>query len=216
MRKRHLFAALLAGLLLSGCAAPAQTPAAESLIEEVPAIVETTLPETPPAQEQTEAVTSASPVYEAPVPAEEPETQQEAEVPAKRTCTLSIRCATILDHLEDLTPGKEDLVPADGWLLPATEVPMEEGDSVFDVLERTCRDTKLHMEFEDTPLYNSAYIEGIGNLYEFDCGPLSGWQYRVNGWFPNFGCSQYQVQSGDVIEWVYTCDLGADVGGEVP
>ena len=35
----------------------------------------------------------------------------------------------------------------------------------------------------------------------------------VNGWFPNYGCSRYQVQSGDVIEWLYTCDLGADVGG---
>lgn len=26
----------------------------------------------------------------------------------------------------------------------------------------------------DTPVYNSAYIEGIHNLYEFDVGKLSG------------------------------------------
>ncbi len=37
--------------------------------------------------------------------------------------------------------------------------------------------------------------------------------YRVNGWFPNYGCSRYAVQAGDVIEWMYTCDLGSDVGG---
>ena len=36
--------------------------------------------------------------------------------------------------------------------------------------------------------------------------------YKVNGWFPNYGCSRYQVEDGDVICWVYTCDLGADVG----
>ncbi len=39
--------------------------------------------------------------------------------------------------------------------------------------------------------------------------------YKVNGWFPNYGCSRYQVEDGDVIcwvYWVYTCDLGADVG----
>ena len=70
------------------------------------------------------------------------------------------------------------------------------------------------MEFEDTPMYHSAYIEGIGNLYEFDVGELSGWMYSVNGWFPNYGCSRYQLQNGDVICWVYTCDLGKDVGRE--
>ena len=62
-------------------------------------------------------------------------------------------------------------------------------------------------------MYNSAYIEGINNLYEFDCGELSGWMYSVNDWYPNYGCSCYTVQPGDVICWVYTCDLGQDVGG---
>lgn len=57
-----------------------------------------------------------------------------------------------------------------------------------------------------------AYVEGINNLYEFDCGQLSGWMYNVNGWFPNYGCSKYTVQDGDVINWVYTCNLGKDVG----
>lgn len=61
-------------------------------------------------------------------------------------------------------------------------------------------------------MYNSAYIEGIHNLYEFDVGELSGWMYSVNDWFPNYGCSRYQLQDGDVVEWVYTCDLGEDVG----
>ena len=69
------------------------------------------------------------------------------------------------------------------------------------------------MEFSVTPIYDSAYIEGIANLYEFDCGELSGWMYRVNGWFPNYGCSRYVLQDGDTVEWLYTCDLGEDVGG---
>ena len=45
------------------------------------------------------------------------------------------------------------------------------------------------MEFENTPMYNSAYIEGIHNLYELDCGERSGWMYKVNDWFPNYGCA---------------------------
>ena len=87
------------------------------------------------------------------------------------------------------------------------------GENVFDVLQRVCRERKIPMEFSWTPIYNSAYIEGIYNLYEFDVGDGSGWMYKVNDWFPNYGCSRYQVQQGDVICWVYTCDLGQDVGG---
>ena len=60
---------------------------------------------------------------------------------------------------------------------------------------------------------DGAYVEGIHNLYEFDCGALSGWMYKVNGWYPNYGSSRYQLKDGDVVEWRFTCDLGNDIGG---
>lgn len=129
------------------------------------------------------------------------------------TCTLSVRCDTILNNIGWLNPEKVELVPDDGVIFPATQVTFYEGESVFNVLQREMKKVKIHMEFENTPIYNSAYIEGIHNLYEFDCGELSGWMYKVNGWFPNYGCSRYQLKDGDVVEWVYTCDLGVDVGG---
>ena len=129
------------------------------------------------------------------------------------TCTLSISCATILDNQELCDPEKWELVPENGWILEPMTVTFYEGESVFNVLQRTCKQQGIHMEFSNTPVYNSAYIEGIHNLYEFDVGNESGWMYRVNDWFPNYGCSRYLLQDGDVIEWVYTCDLGNDVGG---
>ena len=128
-------------------------------------------------------------------------------------CTISIRCDKLLEHLDMLDAEKVELVPEDGWILPPTEVTFYEGESVFNVLQRTCKQQRIHMEYENTPMYNSAYIEGIHNLYEFDCGELSGWMYKVNDWFPNYGCSRYQLSDGDVVCWVYTCDLGVDVGG---
>lgn len=131
------------------------------------------------------------------------------------SCTISISCATILDNLDLCDSEKKELVPEDGWILEPMTVTFYEGESVFNVLQRTCKQQKIHMEFEDTPMYNSAYIEGIHNLYEFDVGELSGWMYSVNDWFPNYGCSRYQLQDGDVVEWVYTCDYGADVGRPV-
>lgn len=130
----------------------------------------------------------------------------------QKTCYLTISCATILDNMDDLAEGKEVLVPADGLILPRTEVTFYAGESVFDVLQRETRDRKIHMESNFMPMYNSAYIEGIGNLYEFDCGSESGWEYSVNGWFPNYGVSRYAVQQGDEVKLLYTCDLGRDLG----
>ncbi len=129
------------------------------------------------------------------------------------TCTFSISCATILNNWDKCDESKKPLVPADGVILPSTTVTFNEGESVFDVLQRICRENRIHMESSWTPMYNSAYVEGIHNLYEFDVGSLSGWMYSVNGWFPNYGCSRYALQNGDVVKWVYTCDLGYDVGG---
>ena len=145
-----------------------------------------------------------------PVPVE----PQEAEVTDEAlTCTLTVRCDSILAHMDWLDPEKAELVPADGVLFPTATVTFYEGESVFHVLQREMKKAGIHLEFTNTPVYNSAYIEGIGNLYEYDCGELSGWMYQVNGWFPNYGCSRYPLQAGDDIQWVYTCDLGLDVGG---
>ena len=141
----------------------------------------------------------------------EPE-NQEVNTKKSYTCIFSIECSTILNNLKDLDPDKLELVPSNGVILAPTEVTFYEGESVFDVLQRVCKEYGIHMESAWTPIYNSAYIEGIHNLYEFDCGALSGWMYRVDGWYPNYGCSRYQLKEGEKVEWRYTCDLGKDVG----
>ena len=128
------------------------------------------------------------------------------------TCTFSIEGSTILNNLKDLDPDKRELVPSNGVILKPTKVTFYEGESVFDVLQRVCKEKGIHLESSWTPIYNSAYVEGIHNLYEFDCGALSGWMYRVDGWYPNYGCSRYQLKDGEKVEWRYTCDLGKDVG----
>ena len=143
----------------------------------------------------------------------EPE-DQEVDKKKTYTCTFSIECSTIINNLSDLDPDKRELVPVGGVILAPTKVTFYEGESVFAVLQRVCKEKGIHMESSWTPIYNSAYIEGIHNLYEFDCGELSGWMYRVNGWYPNYGCSRYQLVDGEKVEFRYTCDLGKDVGCE--
>ena len=152
-----------------------------------------------------------------PVPEGKPQPVEPEDVEVDKgaayTCTFSIECSTILNNLDMLDPDKLEMVPSGGLILSKTTVTFYEGESVFDVLQRLCKEKGIHMEAEWTPIYNSAYVEGIHNLYEFDCGSLSGWMYKVNGWYPNYGSSRYQLKDGDVVEWRYTCDLGNDVGG---
>ena len=130
-----------------------------------------------------------------------------------KTCTITIVCPTIFDNLNSLNAEKAPFVPKDGTILPSTKVTFTEGETVFDVLRRVCDAAQLQIEYSYTPLYESYYVEGINHLYEFDCGPESGWMFKVNEWFPNYGCSAYTLKDGDDIVWCYTCTgLGADVG----
>jgi hypothetical protein len=126
--------------------------------------------------------------------------QQSSQQPApasQLTATLSIDAETM---------GR-------GYIIASRTVTFTQGETVFDVLQRECRNSGIPMEFSFHPLYNTRYIEGIDNLYEFDGGPQSGWMYSVNGWYPNYGCGAYVLRDGDVIKWRYTCNLGSDIGG---
>ena len=103
-------------------------------------------------------------------------------------------------------------MPEDGTLLSVTEVEFSGGESVFDVFRQVLRNEKIHFEYVDASAYDSVYIEGIGNLYEYDCGPQSGWMYSVNGVHPGLGCSAYILADGDAVVFSYTCNLGTDLG----
>ena len=215
-------AALLAAAFFMGEEpAPAAPPA--PALQEAP--VQPSQPDVTPEAEvpapPAKGPETPEPAIQEEIPAPQPEAEpalepkpEPAEPPAEPTCTISISCAALLARPELMDSEKLGLIPGDGWILPPTEVVFYEGESAFNILQRACRQNAIHMEYEETPIYDSAYIEGIANLYEFDAGNLSGWMYSVNDWFPNYGCSRYQLQNGDTIQWVYTCDLGADVGGE--
>ena len=137
------------------------------------------------------------------------------EAGTENLCTITIRCDTVFDNADFLEEAKRPYVPQDGEILPVTTVEFAPGETVFDVLKRVCEASELQIEYSWTPLYDSYYVEGINHLYEFDCGFESGWMYQVNGVFPNYGCSAYELQGGEEIAWRYTCvGLGADLGAE--
>lgn len=149
--------------------------------------------------EATETTTAAERTTEEPVTTETPQVTY--------SCTLQISCASILNYMDILKPEKAGLIPADGIILSARTITFTAGESAYDVLRRACMDAGVPLDAVYTPAYGTAYIKGINNIYEFDCGSLSGWKYCVNGVCPNYGCSAYEMQDGDTVLWNYSCDM---------
>ena len=123
------------------------------------------------------------------------------------TVTISIRCDTLRkpENWKKLKKQLQDekYVPEDGVILEEMTCVLRKGDTVFDILKRACRYNQIQMEYNgpDTNVYSTVMIRGINYLYDFSCGDLSG-------------CSGYKLKDKDKIEWVYTCDLGKDVGDD--
>ena len=85
------------------------------------------------------------------------------------------------------------------------EFNIEPGETAYSLLHRTGLDIESR----------AGYIVSINGLAEFDYGPLSGWMFRINnGSFPPFAASEILLQDGDIVEWLYTHNLGEDIGGD--
>jgi len=191
-------AAFLAIYLIAGCTGPAEAKPPPVAAGEVDAVTtfQTAVAQREDAVASVETEPAATDIF---IPV--------SEGPA---CEFVVRCDTILLNMDRLDPEKAELVPPDGMILHLPNAAINENESVFDVVLREMKGAKIHFEFTGSVPLNTVYINGINNLYEFDCGELSGWTYMVNGVAPGIGCSAYFPSAGDVVEIVYTCDLGED------
>ena len=115
--------------------------------------------------------------------------------------TLTIRC--------DKVAGRAAHIPADGVILAEAALPIAAGDTVYTVLTDAARSYGFHMEASGAN--GMMYIHGIGNIYEFDFGDLSGWLYMVNDDIFSVGVDQYVLSPGDKVELHYTLELGKDI-----
>jgi hypothetical protein len=132
--------------------------------------------------------------------------------------TVRISSAVLLDNMEAVPAELRDsgLLPENGIMLPETTVYLAEGSTVFDLLLKATRSHRIQMEYSGNPDggISAVYIKSIGNLYEFSCGPLSGWMFRVNGAFSGTDSSGFLLGDGDTVEWLFTCDMGRDIGND--
>lgn len=190
--------------VITSVASTSSTAADISKPTEKPITVTSTAKATAKATTTVKSTTKATAKATTPKPADKPIKKYD------NTCTFVIECKTILNNKDKLKKGLEKYIPDDAVIFSGT-VGFDSGESVYDILRRICDENSIQMEASYTPAFSSYYVEGINNLYEFDCGQGSGWMYSVNGVFPNYGCSSYKPVNNDKIAFRYTCELGYDL-----
>ena len=119
------------------------------------------------------------------------------------TCTVTVECKSILDHMDDLKEGHEEFVPDDGYIIKNYTYKAKKGYTAYDALKGACKKSDIKLTAKSTSY--GIYISGINNLDEFDCGKQSGWMYSVNGIMPNTTCGNVSVDDGDSIVFTYVC-----------
>lgn len=134
-----------------------------------------------------------------------------------KTAKITIECKTAAEKKStgELKDAVEAVIPSDGIILPETEVKLKNGDTVLSLLLRVCKEEKIHTSYQGETSIGTAYVDGIGNLFEKDCGKKSGWMYTVDGDLPMLGVDEFDLKGGENIVFMYTCNNGKDVGWSV-
>lgn len=111
---------------------------------------------------------------------------------------ISIDCEALLA----VDAAKAAEFSEEGVILKEQEVTLKSGQTALDALRET------GLDFVDA----GGYISEINGLGAGVAGDMSGWLFIVNGEMPSFGADSLEVKEGDVIQWRYSCDGGADIG----
>ncbi|SJZ50264.1 DUF4430 domain-containing protein [Eubacterium coprostanoligenes] len=119
------------------------------------------------------------------------------------TCTVTVECKSILDHMDELKEGHEEFVPSDGYIIKNYTYKAKAGYTAYDALKSACNNNDIKLTAQKTSY--GVYISGINSLDEFDCGKQSGWMYSVNGIMPNTTCGNVTIDDGDSIVFTYVC-----------
>lgn len=192
---KKVFILLLCVLVLSSCnskvSEPAPTP--EKIEDTAENNVSENLPETnapvnkePVKNETADTDENLKAAAETPAPTPSPAPQAEAVVPeAPKTVHISVsgQGKTFLDK----------------------DIDIEESMTVLNATLSAAEAVGLPVDYSGGK--SSAYIKGIGGLYEKDYGPTSGWVYSVNGVRVSKSCGKCLLMPGDRVAWTYLTEL---------
>lgn len=203
------------GMAASAPAATAPAPGHTGAAEQAPAATGSPAEQAPAATgsaaEQAPAATG-KPAAQAPAATGKPAaaTKQPAAAASSAAAPRPAATAAPVNTVTLSITGDEE----HGVILSPAAYEIEKNETALELLKRITRKHKIQMEYQGSKTF--AYVEGIDNLYEYDHGAESGWMYKVNGEFPSKASGSWIVNPGDTIEWLYTLDLGKDIGAAAP
>lgn len=126
-------------------------------------------------------------------------------------CSFSIKCETILSNKDSADKSILDFIPDNGIIFSNDNIEISEGDTPFSVLKKICKSNNIKLNFSENSVSGTVYVTEINNISSGDCGDLSGWLYLINDESASEAANMCIIKDGDVIEWVYTCDMGNDI-----
>lgn len=103
----------------------------------------------------------------------------------------------------------KDVLQNDGMLIKNATLTVAKGTAVSGIFE-LLRVYDIAVVSEQGPV--GTFVTSIQGLENGACGASSGWLFRINGEFPSEGVDSVELHDGDVVEWVFSCDGGADAG----
>jgi len=114
---------------------------------------------------------------------------------------------------EELTPitieeASLKIIGYENTILSKTSGEIKNGDTVLSFTKRILR--KKDIDYDD----RGGYLSNIDGLKQFDKGSKSGWMFSVNGDFPEIGADNVRLREDDYIKWLYTSDMGKDIGNK--
>lgn len=119
---------------------------------------------------------------------------------------FTLLCGCVSTRIDATNTVTIEAVHEDGRvLLKPTQVPLPDGASVFEALTIAAKEQGVVLAFDGSK--PNRYVEGIGGLFAFSEGELSGWLYYVNGESPTVGADQYEIQDGDEYRFLFVTDF---------
>ena len=89
----------------------------------------------------------------------------------------------------------------EGDITSFLNIPLEEGESLFDVVKSTTEENNIPLGFKDFGGELGVFIESINGVP--DGTSSKWWQYFVDNKYGEIGVSSYIVKPGDVIEFKF-------------
>ena len=112
-----------------------------------------------------------------------------SEAPKGPSVKLIIECSEAVAYGNTKYPS--------GVILSSKSITLEDGDSVFDILNRS------GVSVDSSRNFLGVNVAAIGGLREKECGGQSGWVYEINGVQIMKSSDKQKLANGDSVVWKY-------------